>query len=134
MSIEWTEDLSVGLHAVDEQHKELFRRVDQLLTACREGHAPDRVAGIIAFLEDYTIEHFSTEENLMLHYGYPGYKIHKAQHEELTRQAQALKELFKRDGASFATAMEVCTTLVDWLVKHIRKTDMDMGAFLKTQP
>jgi len=37
MAIEWTNDLATGVSEIDYQHKELFRRINSLLDACREG-------------------------------------------------------------------------------------------------
>ncbi|MHB1162771.1 MAG: hypothetical protein ACYC3V_20925 [Chloroflexota bacterium] len=33
MPVRWTPDLSVGVTLIDDQHKELFKRVNQLLEA-----------------------------------------------------------------------------------------------------
>ncbi len=42
MPIEWTQDLAVGVKIIDEQHKEIFRRVDALLEACKAGKGEGR--------------------------------------------------------------------------------------------
>ncbi len=35
--IEWTVDLSISIEKIDNQHKELFKRVNMLLEACKIG-------------------------------------------------------------------------------------------------
>ena len=35
ISVEWSEDLAVGIDDIDEQHKELFRRINKLVESVR---------------------------------------------------------------------------------------------------
>ncbi len=131
MSVLWTQDLAVGVKVIDEQHKEIFRRVDGLLEACKTGKGKDAVEGTLNFMEDYLVQHFIAEENIQLHYAYPGYQLHKKEHEGFIRDVGVLREKFKREGPSLMMAAEISRTLVDWLVKHIKKSDMELGEFLK---
>ena len=63
--MEWTQDLSVGVNKIDEQHKELFSRINNLLTAIKQHRCKDEIDNTIAFLEDYARTHFSYEEKQM---------------------------------------------------------------------
>lgn len=36
MSMAWSEDLAIGVAQIDQQHRELFRRFDDLLEAIRK--------------------------------------------------------------------------------------------------
>ncbi len=36
MAIEWTMGLSTGVDEIDDQHKELFKRINRLLDACNQ--------------------------------------------------------------------------------------------------
>ncbi len=131
MSVMWTPDLAVGVKVIDEQHKEIFRRVDGLLEACKAGKGKDAVEKTLDFMEDYLVQHFVAEENIQLHYSYPGYAAHKQEHAGFIRDVAALRKKFNREGPSLMMAAEISRTLVDWLVKHIKKSDMELGAFLK---
>ena len=131
MPIEWTQDLAVGVKIIDEQHKEIFRRVDALLEACKAGKGKDAVGGMLTFLEDYIVEHFAAEEAIQMQYAYPGYKTHKQEHERFIQSVDELKKKFEKEGPSLMTVLETNRTVVDWLVKHIKKVDMDLGAYLK---
>jgi len=35
MALEWTDDLATGSEVIDYQHKELFKRINFLMEACR---------------------------------------------------------------------------------------------------
>ncbi len=41
MAVEWTEELLTGISDIDNQHKELLRRLKDLRTACHEGRGKD---------------------------------------------------------------------------------------------
>lgn len=131
MPIEWTQDLAVGVKIIDEQHKEIFRRVDALLEACKAGKGKDAVGGMLTFLEDYIVEHFAAEEAIQMQYAYPSYNAHKQEHERFIQSVDELKKKFEKEGPSLMTVLETNRTVVDWLVKHIKKVDMDLGAYLK---
>ena len=53
LSLQWREDLAVGVKSIDEQHQELFRRINSLLEACNLGKGREEVASVIAFLGEY---------------------------------------------------------------------------------
>jgi hemerythrin len=46
MAIEWTDDLAVGIVEIDNQHKELFHQINQLLEACNQGKGKETVGKI----------------------------------------------------------------------------------------
>ncbi|MGQ9630149.1 MAG: bacteriohemerythrin [bacterium] len=133
MAIQWTEDLSVGVDEIDNQHKELFNRINKLLDACNQGEGRNVVAEVIKFLEDYVIIHFGTEEEYMTKHGYLNYLSHKAQHTGFIKDFSALKKQFEAGGATLGLVVRTNHTVVDWIIKHISKTDKALGAFLKTK-
>lgn len=79
MTIGWRDDLLTGVAEVDDQHKELFRRFGELLTACNQGKGGEEVLRLISFLDDYVVKHFTAEERIMRQHGYPDYLEHKQQ-------------------------------------------------------
>ena len=69
--LEWTDKYASGSSLVDEQHKELFRRVNLLLASCDEGKGKLEVQRTLEFIREYVQFHFSTEEQLMRKYNFP---------------------------------------------------------------
>lgn len=64
----YDDSLSTGVRSIDDQHKELFDKINNLLAACREGKGKEEVAKVMKFLSDYVIDHFGTEEGYMVTY------------------------------------------------------------------
>lgn len=133
MAIEWTVDLATGVDEIDNQHKELFQRINSLLSACREGKGRDEVKKVVQFLEDYVITHFSTEEKYMGRHNYPDYTSHKQQHLEFMENFYKIKTQFEAEGAAVHIIVTINHLVVDWLKNHIRKLDKALGVFLKTK-
>ncbi len=131
MEIEWSDDLNTGIRAIDEQHKELFRRINALLAACQEGKALDVVGDVLKFLEDYIVIHFTAEENIQLHYSYPGYPLHKAMHESFILDIQGLSKQFDEEGGSAAMIERTNNVAVEWLLNHIKRADKELADYLK---
>ena len=134
MAIEWTEDLAVGFEIIDEQHKELYRRINELLESCGQGKAREVVGETIKFLEDYVVSHFGREESLMQKYGYPDYPKHKGYHTEFINSFKELKAKFEADGPGPHIVIMTNRIVVGWLNSHIRNVDKLLGAYLKDKP
>ena len=63
MAMGWTEDLSVGVDVIDQQHKIWFEKANQLFDAGKNGKAKEFIAQMLDFLDEYTKMHFRDEEN-----------------------------------------------------------------------
>jgi hemerythrin len=131
MSIQWTPDLAVGVREIDEQHKELYRRIDRLLEACSHGKGRSVVADTLKFLEEYIVTHFGNEEQYMKMHAYPEYNQHKSQHTYYINSLNELKDLLAKEGPGINLIVKTNHVVVEWLNTHIRKTDTKLGAFLK---
>ena len=133
MALEWTDDLATGSDEIDSQHKELFKRINALLEACRRGKGKVEVNKIVDFLDKYVVEHFSEEEKYMKKYDYPGYAKHKTQHLEFIDKFSELRRQIEHEGPGVDLVIKTNHMIVQWLVNHICKVDRALGTFLKTR-
>lgn len=60
--IRWSDNLSVGVELIDEQHKMLIQRLNDMTSAIEESKGPNEIARTLNFLIEYTDFHFSAEE------------------------------------------------------------------------
>lgn len=134
MLIEWNDDLATGNSEIDDQHRELFRRFNNLLTACNQGKGRGEVSGLLLFLGEYIRSHFAMEETLQLRHRYPEYAAHKEEHEGFIRRLKELECQFNAEGATLALVIQTNQTMAGWLIRHINGTDKKLAAFLRTQP
>ena len=134
--LEWSDELSVGIDIIDKQHKILVRAINLLAMAIEKNSERELLAAIFETLADYTVTHFSYEEELFEHCGYPETEEHKKSHQDLLEKVVALKTKF--DAGEDNLGPEVLRFLVSWLTKHIMGTDKQYAPFvieaMKKQP
>ncbi|ADL07248.1 bacteriohemerythrin [Thermosediminibacter oceani] len=133
MAVMWTEDLSTGVSLIDEQHKELFKRVNDLLLACSKGKGREEAVKAIDFLGEYIVMHFGAEEKYMRENDFPGYQAHKKQHDGFVAEFKEIKQRMEQNGPTVDLVVKINHFLIDWLINHIKKTDKALGAFLKNK-
>ncbi|MFK5892091.1 MAG: bacteriohemerythrin [Pseudomonadota bacterium] len=124
----WTNELSVGIKSIDEQHKNLINMINALNDALADGSANEIIHEIFDGLAVYTITHMNYEEKLLDQYGYTQSAKHTTEHEILKERVAELQK--KMDDGDFMIAIEVLSFLKDWLTEHILKTDMAYSEFL----
>lgn len=130
MAIEWNDSLSIGVGNIDQQHREIFRRYNDFLAACKSGKGRDGLLELIDFLVGYVVEHFAHEEKFMREFSYPDAQAHEQQHRDFTRIVVGYKSRLATEGPSLSLTAEINRALLDWLVDHIKKTDMELGSYL----
>ena len=126
--ITWTDNLSVNIRAIDEEHKKLINMINELHSSMGSGKGKETIGKVLTGLVNYTKTHFASEERLMEKNAYAGYLNHKAQHDALTNQVMDLHAKFQ-EGKTLVT-VEVMNFLKDWLADHIQNTDKKYGPFL----
>lgn len=126
----WDDRLSVGVKALDEQHKVLVESVNKLHTAMLKGQARSVVGELLNTLAKYTVDHFATEEKLMISTQYPDLALHKLQHQELTRQVG--EHVARFDKGDITLSVGLLNFLSDWLVNHIQGDDKKYGPWLNS--
>lgn len=131
--IEWDDSLSVGVDLIDEQHKMLIQRIRDLSDAVNLSRGAIEIGKTLGFMIDYTGFHFSTEEKHMTDLSYPGFDIHKTQHEEFKSTLDEMVMEFKEDGATAQLSEWVNNYLINWLVKHIKSIDTKLSEFLRVK-
>ena len=125
----WSDDFSVHVQEIDEQHKVLVGLLNELHVAIIEHHGKTTSRRVLDRLAEYTRTHFLLEESLMRLTHYPGFEIHKQQHEELICQVQALQR--KLDNENVAITFELLHFLKNWLIQHINESDKRLGAHVQ---
>ena len=126
----WTKTLETGLKWQDDQHRELFRRIEALIDAINMGLGRDEVLKLFSFLDEYFVVHFEAEERAMDRYDYPEAAEHLAEH---TRFIGDIERLEKEAAGGVSTSLVVKTReeVSNWLVEHIGRVDRKLAEFLK---
>jgi hemerythrin len=133
MNIQWNNSLTTGWEWQDNQHKELFKRINDLLDALSKGQAPAKVKGVFDFLDQYVVSHFGAEERWMTANAYPAVAEHKREHQAFITELKSYRQELDSKGTSVPLALKLQTWLGGWLRTHIGTIDRKLGSFVTSR-
>ncbi len=125
--IEWDSSYEVGVDKIDQQHQELFNKVNNLILANQLKKGKEEISKTIKFLADYTVKHFTDEEELQQENNYPHYEHHKKLHNNFVSKILEFKEEFENGDIDTASMMSFNKTIITWLVQHVTGIDQKLG-------
>jgi hemerythrin len=122
---------SVGVPAIDDQHRHIVARINVLYEAIAQDLPHDDIRQALADLVHMADEHFAFEEALMREHGFPDVEAHEIEHRGLIEEAtNLLKALTPSRPARTAVASAY---LIDWAEQHILHADKAIGVFLASK-
>jgi len=126
--IAWTDEYSVNIREIDNQHRGLFALLNKLFDAKGSNQEREILAGILSELVEYTETHFATEERHMKLYDYPDLASHIKEHEAFIQKVADFQQRFE-DGKA-GLDISILNFLLSWLKNHIQGSDKAFGPFL----
>ena len=133
MAYLWNSIFETGNEEIDDQHKQLFKTLNDIAGAFANGIGSEEICKTLDFLSEYTIKHFKTEEELMRKYNYPEYNMHKMCHEDFKLTVEDFVRQLKKDGPSEDMILNVTVTIGEWLTTHIRIDDIKMSKYIESK-
>ncbi len=127
-AINWTDEFSVKISSIDEQHKKLINLINDFYGNIRVNSPKEKIFELIKEMKKYTILHFSTEEKYFKQYDYPGYLEHKEEHEKFIKKVLDFEERYK--SGKLLLSVEITNFIKDWVSNHICDTDKKYTDFL----
>ncbi|MBL0165978.1 MAG: bacteriohemerythrin [Propionivibrio sp.] len=119
---EWSDNLSVGIEQIDEQHKTLIELINRLYVEMVSNDAEvETVEEILNELVHYTNVHFGFEERLLFDFGYRDIGTHGKYHDQLRNQLAKLQNKVIESKVSVNT--ELLGFVKRWLQHHIAIED-----------
>lgn len=119
--IEWKKHYSVGVEAVDHEHRELIDLINRLHEDLLAGSREAQVSAFLGEIFRAISAHFALEELFMREHGYDQASEHKQAHEELLEQIRDIMEDFEADRD--AGSQKLAGRLDDWFTVHFKTHD-----------
>jgi hemerythrin len=126
--LNWKSETSVGIEAIDREHRELAQAINELHAAIRKDDQQGLTGPLLRKVADLARAHFSSEEKMMTANKYPGVALHLFKHQYLMQQIEALLARVNRGG--FKLNEFSLTFMHDWFNIHIHKEDAQFAVWL----
>ena len=131
MALAWDPALLTGNRQIDDQHERIYQIFHDLRAVIDGPRGVEEARRVLGALSLYVVAHFRLEEDLMAQSGYPALELHRAEHDSLRLQAEALVDRFNAGGM---LPMELLDFMERWLDGHVRGQDRPMVQFLLSPP
>jgi hemerythrin-like metal-binding protein len=119
MSIAWEPSMETGAPLLDAQHRILVERAGALVATIEAGGDRLRVEAALRSFGDYSVRHFSQEEDCHLRGACPAVEWNGAARAELIRIVAGFRESYERHGASQRLAEDLSCELSGWVGRYI---------------
>jgi len=123
----WEDSLSIGIDAIDDDHKALILLLDNLTDqALMKGNVDEALTELI----QHTLAHFKREEVVMEVCAYPYLQQHRDLHRKLAQDVGQFAARWRVHRDTHIT-LELLSFLRGWLVNHITKDDAALAPYVK---
>ncbi len=120
----WNEGMSVGIKAIDDDHKQIITILAKLTSAQYGKISTPEVELIFTELGDYVSKHFAREEALFEQIDYPSLAEHTASHQAFIDKLPQLKQQWLTQD-SITTIENISMFLHQWIINHILVEDLE---------
>lgn len=118
----WTDELKTGVDSIDEQHKSIFKKAEEILELDYDSDE-EKIKKTFIFLMDYANNHFYAEEMLMFEAGYKDFLDHKKEHNYFIEAVYNIYTDILETGVSENNLNDLKILIIDWLINHINGAD-----------
>lgn len=130
--LQWKDHYSVGIAAVDHEHKELIELINRLYEELMAKGAPFTVSAFFGDLIKAISAHFALEERFMRERGYDQLPQHKEDHERLLDEILSLMDEFDRNET--ASHDDLAARLDAWFSCHFETHDARLHKAFGSHP
>lgn len=126
--LSWSRQYEIGNALIDDEHQELFRRINAFHDNWLEQREVQAIAVLLNQLIAYAEMHFQHEEAVMRDAGFPRLEEHQAVHEAMVETIFRLRQTFEQTNGRIE--METIKFVKSWLIEHIVRNDYLFRDFL----
>lgn len=125
----WTEEMSVGVKGLDDDHKQLIDLLNEALESLSSGQSREVLGEVLDRLVEKIKAHFAHEESLFDRTGFAGAEAHRREHDLVLATALKWQAHFK-SGYPPILSLDDLGSFESWLDNHIQGADMLYGPHL----
>jgi hemerythrin-like metal-binding protein len=119
MGIAWQPSMETGAPILDAQHRSLVERAAALVAAIERGSERPVVERALRDFGDYSVRHFSTDEDCTLRGTCPALEWNGVARAELIKIVAGFRQSYERGGATLELAESLSCKLAEWVALYI---------------
>lgn len=119
--LEWKPEYSVGVDAIDEEHREMIELINTTYRNLETSATDEEIEKCLGEIYAGISAHFALEERIMQKAHYKEYHAHKEDHEDLLDQIHDMMDEFIEDPQAGAVSLQ--TKLSKWFSTHFATFD-----------
>jgi len=131
--VEWTDEFSVGVAILDEQHKILVGMINKLIETPDVASNSDIITELLDGMIQYAITHFEKEEGMLRTHAYPDFQSQKEQHVAFIARTAEFCKVEEGTLVVQNFSESVLVYLREWWVNHILVDDMQYKSFFDSK-
>ncbi len=131
MAKQWQDYYALGIPLIDDQHRELIKRIAGLKSALNTHQMYHELARALKFVVDYTQYHFRSEEEILRENEYIHLSHHQKLHADLIGKLTTILGNLRR--GKHLLPSQFIGFLENWVFQHILDEDKKFGLFLAEQ-
>jgi hemerythrin-like metal-binding protein len=128
-TIDWNDDLSIGIQEIDDDHKNVIKNYNEFFAACFSSMGPTVVIVTLEKLVEYTKYHFQREEDFMEKESYPGLAEQRHEHTELIRTVENIQQK-ALSNPDHEISNDVMVLINSWIRNHILVLDLALARYI----
>lgn len=125
---EFTKDCFTGIEIIDEEHRQLFKMINEAFELLKDENATAMSAkNLIMALKKYAQTHFAHEEEYMIKIKDPELEMQKKEHAQFAEKINEFPQNISNDAEGKKILEEMLEYLTHWLYHHILGSDIMIG-------
>ncbi len=126
--INWKKKYSVGVEALDNQHKTLIEILNEFHAYMLKGQGGNIAGQVMLRLKSHAHEHFPAEERLLESIKFPGLARHREYHRELKEKLEEF--IARHENGDHGMYISLLHFIRDWQSRHLLQQDREYIPYL----
>lgn len=124
----WTDDLSVGVASIDNDHKKFLDLLNVLIGTPADSGQINEYLALIEELAGQSGSHFEQEEAVMERIGFPDLEPHRRSHRVFMDKVALLRKAIEGEDNPALARLELVSFMAEWFSGHLRTMDLPLRA------
>ncbi|MTJ81062.1 MAG: bacteriohemerythrin [Telmatospirillum sp.] len=128
--LEWRESFSVGVSALDRDHRTFFDLINRLETDLGKHPGRDTILTHLHAIRAHLRDHARREEDLLERARYPGLTDHRGEHEKIDERLSHF-ETETAQNSAIAAGRQLLEFARSWIIDHVLRGDMRFAPHMR---